>query len=50
MVESSSRVNIGKGKSAFDKKGMGELFGSKDVRITVIIYSSNYSTRLSIRK
>ena len=31
MVESSSRINIGKGKSAFDKKGMGEIFGSKDV-------------------
>lgn len=31
MVE--SRVNIGKGKSAFDKKGMGEIFGSKDVFI-----------------
>jgi len=26
-----SRVNVGKGKSAFDKKGMGEIFGNKDV-------------------
>ncbi len=31
MVESASRVNVGKGKSAFDKKGMGEIFGNKDV-------------------
>lgn len=41
MVESSSRVNIGKGKSVFDKKGMGEIFGSKDVRT---VKSTNHLT------
>lgn len=37
MVESSSRVNIGKGKSAFDKKPLGELFGNKDVTYKVLM-------------
>lgn len=41
MVESSSRVNIGKGKSAFDKKPLGEIFGNKDVRL--FRFSTKYS-------
>lgn len=47
IMESSSRVNVGKGKSAFDKKGMGEIFGSKDVIIS--LYNS-FKNRQSTKK
>ena len=41
MVE--ARVNIGKGKSAFDKKPLGELFGNKNVfNLSSLLFSGYY--------
>lgn len=37
-MEKSSKVNIGTGKSAFDKKPLGERFGNKNVYFDSVFY------------